>query len=36
MKKLIDAPCESIINTVAEQNVSSENIRADILFAVGW
>ena len=30
MRKFIDAACESKINTVAEQHVSSENIYFDI------
>ena len=30
MRKLIDTPCESKINTVAEEHVSSENIYFDI------
>ena len=34
MNKLIDAPCESNNNTIAEEHVSSENIYFDIVFAV--
>ena len=32
MKKLIDAPCESNINTVAKENGLSENIHVDCMF----
>ena len=36
MKLLIDAPCESNLNTVVEEHVSSENTCFDItLFCCG-
>ena len=34
MNKLIDAPCESNTNAIAEEHVSSENIYFDIVFVV--